>query len=66
MTENNTNEICPSCEEITTESNPMVEEYYTGGGVCENCYDPTPMGYEYSPGFEMDHNHISGSGCCRD
>lgn len=35
-------EVCPNCEEVTTESNFMVSEFYTAGGVCLGCYDPTP------------------------
>ncbi len=39
--------ICPMCQEQTTEDNPMVAKYYTGGGVCESCYEPTPYyGFE--------------------
>jgi hypothetical protein len=61
---NTTTEICPNCQEQTTDSNPMVADYYTGGGVCESCYDPTPWGYDYSPGFEMEHDCLAETGCC--
>jgi len=47
--------VCPNCENKITESNPMVAEYYVEGGVCQDCYDPTPAGPEYSAGFEMNH-----------
>jgi hypothetical protein len=49
------NPTCPNCDTQITESNPLVPEYYTAGGVCQDCYDPTPAGVEYSAGFEMNH-----------
>jgi hypothetical protein len=36
-------ETCPNCWEVITEKNPMISENYTAGGVCQDCYDPTPQ-----------------------
>jgi hypothetical protein len=50
-------EKCPDCESEITESNPLIEEHYNpeSYGYCQDCYDPTPAGVEYSAGFEMNH-----------
>jgi len=50
-------EVCPDCESEITNSNPLIEEYYNPEqhGGCVDCYDPTPAGEGYSPGFEMNH-----------
>ena len=41
-----TNEVCPSCDELITAENPLIDtERYTANaktGYCEGCYDPTP------------------------
>lgn len=60
MSEVNNSEItavCPDCESEITESNPLIEEYYSpeSYGHCQDCYDPTPAGVEYSKDFEMNH-----------
>lgn len=49
--------VCPDCESEITDSNPMIDDCYNpeAYGYCVNCYDPTPAGPEYSPGFEMNH-----------
>jgi hypothetical protein len=49
--------VCPDCESEITESNPLIEEEYKPEyyGYCQDCYDPTPAGPEYSVGFEMNH-----------
>jgi hypothetical protein len=48
---------CPDCKSEITENNPLIEERYNpeAYGSCVFCYDPTPAGPEYSPGFEMNH-----------
>jgi len=47
--------VCPDCESEITTKNPLVSEHYAQFGSCEECYDPTPTGVEYSAGFEMNH-----------
>lgn len=63
-----TQTLCPDCDSVIDESNELIAEIYNPDryGACVNCYDPTPTGPIYSPNFEMEHNHKSGSGCCRD
>ena len=58
--------ICPDCDSVIDQSNPIIDEMYDPErfGACQNCYDPSPEGYEYSPGFEMEHNCVAGTGCC--
>jgi len=48
---------CPDCESEITESNPLIDDWYSPEehGSCVDCYDPTPAGPEYSAGFEMNH-----------
>ena len=50
-------ETCPDCGELITDLNPLISEIYSPEdyGYCQDCYDPTPAGPEYSPGFEMNH-----------
>jgi hypothetical protein len=50
-------ETCPDCQSEITKDNPLIEEIYNpeAHGGCQDCYDPTPAGVEYSPGFEMEH-----------
>jgi len=49
--------FCPDCGSEITDENPLIEEEYKPEyyGYCQDCYDPTPSGPEYSPGFEMNH-----------
>jgi hypothetical protein len=48
---------CPDCGSEITERNELIAEAGSPEkyGSCVDCYDPTPEGYEYSKGFEMDH-----------
>lgn len=50
-------ETCPDCESEITPDNPLIDERHgpETHGSCVDCYDPTPDGPEYSPGFEMNH-----------
>lgn len=50
-------QFCPDCDSMITSFNTLVPEQYNPSefGSCDGCYDPTPAGPEYSPGFEMNH-----------
>ena len=47
--------VCPDCESEITKENSLTSEFYSQYGSCDDCYDPTPAGVEYSAGFEMNH-----------
>lgn len=36
-------ETCKGCWSVVNEENPIIPEMYEGGGVCQDCYDPTPF-----------------------
>lgn len=58
MLETNTSNgvgVCPDCQSEITDKNPLTGERDSVYGSCVDCYDPTPTGVEYSPGFEMNH-----------